>query len=111
MIIRDDQGHLMVARTTWREQCMQVYEGEAWSLLYQIPPIDISEGGNLVNECKELMSQTSSFELGFVKRQANGIAYQSGFKQMNESHPCINITILGKQEKRSNDIYSKPNIR
>ncbi|KAG5012843.1 hypothetical protein JHK86_025104 [Glycine max] len=33
MIIRDDQGHLMVARTTWREQCMQVYEGEAWSLL------------------------------------------------------------------------------
>lgn len=23
------------------------------------------------------MSQTSSFELGFVKRQANGIAYQS----------------------------------
>ena len=38
--------------------------------------IDISKGGNLVNECKKLLIQSSSCVLEFVKTQANRVAHE-----------------------------------
>lgn len=33
MCIHDELGRFIMAGTTWREPCLHIHEGEAWSLL------------------------------------------------------------------------------
>lgn len=99
--IRDHTGNFVLAKTVSMQQLLNVKEGEALGLLESLKWMeelqvedaifesdcklmvdqlyrcgsDLTEFGNLLDQCRAILSRKPRYRVGFVKRQANSVAH------------------------------------